>query len=119
MTPHEIVIRFARPFDIRTGNGAFMASISEITVPFADWQSAEAALREVTLSVRAVHDTGGEDYRPVIAGEVVPQAALTRPDALRKSAHDARDAGEITQDGLEDRLRRISFMERQAGDDVR
>jgi hypothetical protein len=30
---------------------------------------------EVSLSVRAVHDTGGEDYRPVVAGEVVQTEA--------------------------------------------
>lgn len=42
-----------------------------------------------------------------------PQAALTRPEALRKSARDAHAAGQITQAGLEDRLRRIAVMERQ------
>jgi hypothetical protein len=36
-----------------------------------------------------------------------------RHDALRKSARDAHAAGEITRDDLEDRLRRIAFMERQ------
>ncbi len=42
-----------------------------------------------------------------------PQAALTRPDALRKSARDAYAEGRITRADLEDRLRRIAFMERQ------
>jgi hypothetical protein len=37
-----------------------------------------------------------------------------RHDALRKSARDAHAAGEITRDDLEDRLRRIAFMEQQA-----
>jgi hypothetical protein len=34
-------------------------------------------------------------------------------DALRKSARDAHAGGRITQSDLEDRLRRIAFMERQ------
>ena len=64
MTAHEIVIRFGRRFDIRTSSGAYLAGISEITVPFADRESAEAAQREITVHVRPVHDAGGEDYRP-------------------------------------------------------
>jgi len=70
VTAHEIVIRFGRPFDIRI-RGEFRDATA-VTIPFADQQSAEAALREVTLSVREVHDAGAEDYRPVVAGEVVP-----------------------------------------------
>jgi hypothetical protein len=38
-----------------------------------------------------------------------------RHDALRKSARDAHAEGRITKDDLEDRLRRIAVMERQAG----
>ena len=34
-------------------------------------ESAEGALGEIQMSVRQVHDAGGEDYRPVVAGEVV------------------------------------------------
>lgn len=67
---HEIVIRFGHPFDIRI-RGEFRDT-TEVTIPFNDRGSAEAALREVTLSVRAVNDAGGEDYRPVVAGEVIP-----------------------------------------------
>jgi len=67
--PHEVVIRFGRRFDIRP-RGEFRDA-TEITIPFADQQSAEAALREVEVFVRALRDTGGEDYRPVVAGEVV------------------------------------------------
>lgn len=69
MTSHEVVIRFGRPFDIQI-RGEFRDT-TEITIPFADQGSAEAALREVEVSVRAVHDTGGEDYRPVVSGEVL------------------------------------------------
>jgi hypothetical protein len=69
------VIRFGRPFDVGTPGGAFLADVREITVPFADRESAEAAQREITVSVRPVHDAGGEDYRPVIAGEVVREPA--------------------------------------------
>ena len=66
-----MVIRFGRPFDVSTPGGAFLADVREITVPFADRDSAEAAQREITVCVRPVHDAGGEDYRPVIAGEVI------------------------------------------------
>lgn len=71
MTSHELVIRLGRPFDVQTDRGFFVTDVREITVPFANRQSAEAALREVTVSVRAVHDAGAEDYRTVVAGEVV------------------------------------------------
>lgn len=78
MTSHELVIRLGRPRDLqfrgtRAGaSPAFSSDVTEVTIPFTDRESAEAALREVTLSVRPVHDAGGEDYRPVVAGEVVP-----------------------------------------------
>ena len=78
--PHELVIRFGRSFDVQlrgTHSGAPFAftSTSEITVPFADRESAEAAQRDITVHVRPVHDTGGEDYRPVIRGEVITSPA--------------------------------------------
>lgn len=76
MTSHEVVIRFGRPFDIRTTGGAFLAGVREITVPFADRESAESAAAEISVSVRPVHDAGGEDYRPVVAGEVVRPAEI-------------------------------------------
>jgi hypothetical protein len=79
MSAHELVIRLGRPFDIHTTVGAFIAGVQEITVPFADRESAEAAQREITVSVRPVHDAGGEDYRPVVAGEVIREAAETGP----------------------------------------
>ena len=75
MTAHEVVIRFGHPFDIRTGRGAFLADVREITVPFADRESAEAAQREIIVHVRPVHDAGGEDYRRVVPGEVVREPA--------------------------------------------
>jgi hypothetical protein len=70
---HEIVIRLGRPFGVQTDHGAFLAGVREITIPFADRESAEAAQREVGVFVREVHDAGGEDYLPVVAGEVVPE----------------------------------------------
>jgi hypothetical protein len=70
-SPHELVIRFGRPFDVTMPGKNFLASVCEVTVPFLDRDSAEAAQREITVSVRPVHDAGGEDYRPVIAGEVI------------------------------------------------
>ena len=75
MTAHELVIRLGRPFDIRTTGGAFLADVREITIPFADRESAEAAQREISVCVRPVHDAGSEDYRPVVAGEVVREPA--------------------------------------------
>lgn len=91
MTSHEIVIRFGRPFDIRI-RGEF-SSATEVTIPFDNQQSAESALREVTLSVRPVHDAGGEDYRPVVAGEVV------------QTAEDAKFAADLAEAGARERAR--------------
>jgi hypothetical protein len=78
---HEVVIRLGRPFDIQTAaeldargmrtGGAFLAGVREITIPFDDEDSAEEALLDIRVTVRRVHDAGGEDYRPVVAGEVV------------------------------------------------
>ena len=81
VTSHELVIRLGRAFDVRiparfndnghpTG-GAFLADVREIAVTFNDRESAEAAQREAVVFVRAVHDAGGEDCRPVVAGEVI------------------------------------------------
>lgn len=74
MASHEVVIRLGRPFDIRTGDGEFITGVREITIPFANTASAEAALQEITMTVRRVHDAGGEDYRPIVAGEVLRSA---------------------------------------------
>ena len=79
MTAHELVIRLGRPFDIDTNWGAFLADVREIRVGFLDRESAEAAQREITVHVRPVHDAGGEDYRPVVAGEVIRPAAEIEP----------------------------------------
>jgi len=73
-SPHEVVIRFGRPFDLQL-RSSVLAGVREITVPFADRDSAEAAQREITVSVRPVHDAGGEDYRPVVPGEVIREPA--------------------------------------------
>lgn len=77
--PHEVVIRFGRPFDIRI-RGEFRDA-TEVTIPFTDRGSALAASLEVTVTVRPVHDAGGEDYRPVVAGEVVETGAEVEFDA--------------------------------------
>lgn len=86
MTAFEVVIRLGRPFDIQTGTGFFVAGVREITVTFNDRESAEAAQREIGVSVRQVHDAGGEEYRPVVAGEVVHT-----PDQLLGARHDTPD----------------------------
>ena len=69
MTAHEVVIRFGRPFSIAI-RGEFRDA-TEITIPFDNRESALAASLEVTVSVRPVRDAGGEDYRPVVAGDVI------------------------------------------------
>jgi hypothetical protein len=86
VTAFELVIRLGRPFDVQTGNRAFLAGVREITVAFADRESAEAALRDIQTSVRQVHDAGGEDYRPVVAGKLVYS-----PDQLLGARHDTPD----------------------------
>jgi hypothetical protein len=80
VTAHEFVIRFGRPFDAKVGD-RWIEGVREVTVPFTfDGQAnAEAALREVRLSVRPVNDAGGEDYRPVVAGEVVRGELVAAP----------------------------------------
>lgn len=77
MTAFEVVIRLGRPFDVHLSNGFFVTEVREITmtIPFNDRESAEAAQREIEVSVRQVHDAGGEDYRPVVAGEVLRTGA--------------------------------------------
>jgi hypothetical protein len=74
VTAHEVVITLGRPFDI-TANTFSVYDVREVRVPFADQQSAEAAAAEIVVSVRPVHDAGGEDYRPVVLGEVVREPA--------------------------------------------
>lgn len=73
MTAFEVVIRLGRPFDVHLGNGFFVTEVREITmtIPFGDRESAEAAQREIEVSVRQVRDAGGEDYRVVVPGDVV------------------------------------------------
>jgi hypothetical protein len=66
----EVVVRFGRPFSVQLGGGRFV-SARELTVPFANREAAEAAQREIEVSVRRVHDAGGEDYRVVVPGDVV------------------------------------------------
>lgn len=60
MTAHELVIRLGRPFDLQGDSGWFLADVREITVPFSDRESAEAAQREITVSVRPARDAGGD-----------------------------------------------------------
>jgi len=97
VSEHEVVVRFGRPFDIRardctldTGGDTFR-TVREITVPFADRESAEAAQREITVSVRPVHDAGGEDYRPVVPGEVIREPAEIEGGAHGLTGEDLRD----------------------------
>jgi hypothetical protein len=72
VTAFEVVIRLGRPFDIQTGNGRIVSDVREITIAFPGGREfAEAALRDVQMSVRQVHDAGGEDYRVVVPGDVV------------------------------------------------
>lgn len=71
MTAHEVVIRLGHPFDIKVNGQPWAVDVREVTIPFDNQAAAEAAAREITVSVREVHDAGGEDYRPVVAGEVV------------------------------------------------
>lgn len=70
MSAHEIVIRFRRPFSVVT-DGKWQHNVREVTVPFADAASAADAAREIAIEVRPVHDAGGEDYRPIVAGQVI------------------------------------------------
>lgn len=72
MSAHEYVIRFRHPFSV-TVDGKWQHNVREIAIPFADRMSAEAAGCEITTEVRPVHDAGGEDYRPVVAGEVIKE----------------------------------------------
>ena len=78
MTAFEVVITLGRPFDVQIRNhdnerryASFGESTIAITIPFADRASAEAAQREISVSVRQVRDAGGEDYRTVVAGEAL------------------------------------------------
>jgi len=71
VTAFEVVIRLGRPFSVRLDGRDRFVSARELTVPFANREAAEGALREVQTSVRQVHDAGGEDYRVVVPGDVV------------------------------------------------
>lgn len=70
---------------------------------------------------RETHCRCCTDCRAYAPGEFIrwsdrqTDALASRHDALRKSAREARAAGQITVAELEDRLCRIAFMERQAG----
>ena len=88
MNSWQVVIELGRKFDVQTGppySTQLPAFISTpvITIPFDDRESAEAAQREIRVYVRPVHDAGGEDYRPLIPGEVVrdfPCCGIERGD---------------------------------------
>lgn len=73
----QVVVEFGRDFDIeiigrhKSGPPQYVRSPEGIAIPFNDRESAEAAQREIRVYVRPVHDAGGEDYRPVVPGEVV------------------------------------------------
>ncbi|HEX3388842.1 MAG TPA: hypothetical protein VHT94_07375 [Streptosporangiaceae bacterium] len=76
MNQHEVARRFGRPLSARispevpgTPPGYFV-TVSEVRIPFADQANAESAMTDIDIRVRPVHDAGGEDYRPVIRGEV-------------------------------------------------
>jgi hypothetical protein len=117
MAAHEVVIRFGRPFDIRT-RGEFRDT-TEVTIPFTDRGSALAASLEVTVSVRPVHDAGGEDCRPVVAGEVVPddfEATLREHHARMRAAIIApkADLGDGRGDLARD-MRELRELEGNAG----
>jgi hypothetical protein len=76
VTAFEVVIRLGRAFSVRLdGRDRFVTADEFVTVPFANREAAEAALRDVQMSVRQVHDAGGEDYRPVVAGLVLATGA--------------------------------------------
>jgi hypothetical protein len=85
VTAFEVVIRLGRPFDVEThvtagGTGRITSGVREITIPLTGGrESAEAALGEVQMSVRQVHDAGGEDYRPVVKGRVLLPGEVALP----------------------------------------
>lgn len=90
MTAYELVIKLGRPLDVDVstspGKGYFSEGVREIRVPFLDRESAESAQRELQISVRPVHDAGGEDYRPVVQGEVIRSVVEPAESQLRKMA---------------------------------
>lgn len=64
MPAHEVVIRFGAPSDAHM-HGGFHPAVEQITIPFADRESAEAAQRDITVYVRPVRDGEG---RPEVNG---------------------------------------------------
>ena len=117
MTAHEVVIRFGRPFSIAI-RGDFRDA-TEITIPFTDRESAFAAHRDITITVRPVHDAGGEDYRPVVAGEVVPddfEATLREHHARMRASVIAPgpDLGDVRGDLARD-MRDLRELEGNSG----
>lgn len=77
VTSHELVIRLGRPFDVQTRDGTFLVDVTALTIPFDNREAAESALQDVQMYVRPVHAVAGENYRPVIKGEVVRADAIT------------------------------------------
>ena len=76
MNSWQIVIELGRKFDVEV-NGDYHTITPVITIPFGDRESAEGAQRDIHVWVREVHDAGGEDYRPVVPGEVIRESPGT------------------------------------------
>jgi hypothetical protein len=96
VTAFEVVIRLGRPFSVRLdGRDRFVTADEFVTVPFANREAAEGALRDVQMSVRPVHDVGGEDYRVVLPGDVVEsgETVIIIPDM--RDVRDVRDLREL------------------------
>lgn len=77
-------------------------------IPFDPESTGSVPLRPDTPAVRAFAERN-VDRDPEFYG------AVSRPDALRRSARDAHAEGKITDDRLLDMLSRADFMERQEG----
>ena len=96
--PCRVVIRFGRSFDVHPWRPRSSLTIREITVPFADRESAEGAQREITVHVRPVHDAGGEDYRRVMPGEVIRVAAeIEGRERVPDIVADVREAQRVSR----------------------
>ncbi|HEY2088616.1 MAG TPA: hypothetical protein VGH54_21675 [Mycobacterium sp.] len=79
-------------------------------VPFDPESTGSVPLQPWTPAVRAFAERN-------IARDPEFYGAVSRTDRLRTSARDAHAAGVLDDAGLEDRLSRIAFMERQDDDD--